>query len=587
MKAVEYHLSMPKRVLRPLRKWLRSQEQLPPDIDSQEQWFDVCLEWMNDLGSVDFIIGDPVLQQGPMQGLHRAAFATWYHKFLASTTRGAKKRAKLRGDRRFWECWLRARRAWEADADRRYGGDAEAQSRRTIEVNSTSESEELIALWSDDDDEPESEAEPGAGVSSGATWHGHATGSQDWWSQWHGSQDWSSHWRGGNETWSAGAAESSRQTTRQHEPEHEQQASSSACPPAPPRAAEAASVTFKPQDWDSNWIAVPVFVDAWTRPLVMTRDSEEWQLAASMRFSHPALVPGETGRFAWNDLQAKVLKHAYRTEGATAVEHIKGKNFRHWTSFCRRFAFNLGTPSDSMQTAVTGFLCWMTHRPRIDAQVESLRVVHTKLPIHYRQGSEQEPLDVGLFLYVRLRGEPDFDQCLGPKTEEGFHSTSMYCLHRLLVHRGLREGPGQLEVGGARTSAVYYHRSKFAHLCLGSYSHYLALYGGPWFYAPVLRLECSLEHPALYREGWTRKPTSIRGQGLTYPGAHRIVGCFIHIIHAADMRFHITPDFHQICEGRWSPNLEIPVDLPWEELVQRSFDQRKNDDYGWTAARDA
>jgi hypothetical protein len=188
-------------------------------------------------------------------------------------------------------------------------------------------------------------------------------------------------------------------------------------------------------------------------------------------------------------------------------------------------------------------------------------------------GSLTTPLQKGAWFYATLVGGEDFEYQPVADHERGYHSTSLYCLQRAVHNRSLTPGPGQLSPKDVRSSAVYYHREPMSRLCLGSYNHYVALRSGPWFYAVVLLLDVNPQDPRLW-VGDTRLPVTIRGQGLTYPGMHRVCGFFLHMVHAAEIRYLVEASYHVIAEGAWSGALELPADLEWNKLVERCFDLR-------------
>ena len=175
-----------------------------------------------------------------------------------------------------------------------------------------------------------------------------------------------------------------------------------------------------------------------------------------------------------------------------------------------------------------------------------------------------------LFYFTLLNGKPRDFQPVEGYTERGYHATSLYCLQRAVHGRSLTPGPGQLSQGGVRTDAVHYHRERFCHMTLQSCNHYIALADGPWFYAPVLLLEVKTDDPSLWTATGSRLPTSVRHHALTYPLAHSVEGFFVHMVHAAELRY-VAPKCGTFnLEGAWSPGLELPAELSWAALVSRS-----------------
>jgi hypothetical protein len=60
---------------------------------------------------------------------------------------------------------------------------------------------------------------------------------------------------------------------------------------------------------------------------------------------------------------------------------------------------------------------------------------------------------------------------------------------------------------------------------------------------------------------------------------HRIEGFYIHMVHAAELRFVAQKSQTFIIEGTWSPGLELPATLPWCDLVERSRAQAKDNSF--------
>jgi hypothetical protein len=92
-------------------------------------------------------------------------------------------------------------------------------------------------------------------------------------------------------------------------------------------------------------------------------------------------------------------------------------------------------------------------------------------------------------------------------------------------------------------------------------------------------MDVRVEDKSLWISDTERLPTTIRGQGLTYHGMHRVVGFFIHMVHAAEFRFVAEKRHSFIIEGTWSPGLELPATIPWSDLVERSRAQAKDNSF--------
>lgn len=315
-------------------------------------------------------------------------------------------------------------------------------------------------------------------------------------------------------------------------------------------------------------------------PQLLNRHHALWRHAGdTMIERHDSWHVHEKGRFAWNKLEAKVVKHAHRCDGEGHVCWISGRRTRHrgervWRPFCQTFRFNLGSPIDNVSDALVDFLQWMFMRRMLMVAVSSIRPAEHTVDSGLRNAvlsSTEDP--VGSLVYVRLRDGADPADGPPPDTHEwGYHATSMYCLHRAIAHRHLNAGPGQLELNGRRMlNGIYYHRSWNSCLCLQNFNHYIALKGGPWFYAPVLVLAVN-RNPTDASGGL--RATDVRGIGVTYEDSHRIVGFYMHIMHAADVRFNMTSQNTAVCEGAWAAALELPADGTWDNLLMRSYRMR-------------
>lgn len=298
---------------------------------------------------------------------------------------------------------------------------------------------------------------------------------------------------------------------------------------------------LQPQEGSENWMPLPAM-----------------PTGVALRNLEPRL----DGRFAWNHQEAKPLKHAYRTEGEGPVRWVHGNKAAPWRELMEEDGMHLGHAGYDVKVAFDKLVAWIHLRPALREAIVRFRLVPTTLPLMH-SGME----GIGHLFYFDVAGDglQPFVHDAPEGWHYGFHATSMYCLQRVVAARELSSGPGQL-TDSMKAPAVYYHVEKFCRLCLGTYNHYIAVGNGPWFFCPILALDC---RTILTGDCQWRK-TRIRGQGLTYSGQHRIRGFFLHMFHAAEHRFRGSSDFVAIMEATWKPVLEIPPHQSWEDIVQEA-----------------
>lgn len=564
---LNYHVSFARRKLKALWTWTKQER---PAIAGSErkEFFHRCVLQLVAIPDVDAMEGDPVVEEGPLQQMPRQFFVGLWFWFKRKRVRAALCRQSWPTPT--WNRWCTLRSDWQKVDDEEFAqlpaerrSDIEEYCARVPDDDEESSSESSVA--SDADDRPSAAPAPGAVICTAVTvhtvWTPAASSSSSWLTSWWSDSSWwtgqqnmergDADWRGAGTDCDGGGSgsQSGYTATAEKQP------------------------SFDADTWDYKNAKedVAALKDRSGIPRVLDRASDAWPSERSAVL--PGWTPSADGRYAWNDIENKPLKHAYRTEGVRHVEHIQGRKFLRWKAFCERFQFSLGGPLDRPSSGVEELLRWMRQRPALECEVESLSVADgavDQVVLSCFTGAAP-----GVLWYVKLKGgarESGDVRSLPPGHEWGYHATSMYCLSRAVVNRKLSSGPGQLrDKSDAPFAAVYYHRTKNAYLCLGSYNHYLALGGGPWLFAPVLILDVT-EHP--HKPDGTMLKSTVRGQGLTYDGFHKVVGLYVHILHAAELRFATEADFSAIVEGAWTPALELPVDGTWDELKAKSWKMR-------------
>jgi len=299
----------------------------------------------------------------------------------------------------------------------------------------------------------------------------------------------------------------------------------------------------------------------------LTKESQIWRLALGSCRAEWVVRPD--GRFAWNNDAGELWKHACRRTGKGPVVHLQGLRSNNLPQFVQDHGFSLGTFADEATAGLQQLLSWISQRPGISDAVEFCRLAEQQESAFH----DTSLAPVGRLYFFKLRDgrcpmqqEPD----PGSGRHYGYHATSMYCLHRAVGNRCLNPGPGQL--GATRgTPCVWYHLLQHARLCWKSYNHYVGLQGGPFLFAPVLLLEVVGNDD---RGIYNNRKSTVCGQHCTYEGLHEIVGFYVHVMHIAELRYGVDASFHAMCEACWKGVLELPVNISWEELQERSYTNR-------------
>lgn len=559
---MDWAKSAPKRILKTMDKWL--QRQWPrDDAASAKKRFQDCVDWMANLDNYEDVEGDTAISSGPLQGYPRILFPMIYNRFLRKRRRLAIQRGTW--DQATWDAWCRHRRPWEAIDDLRWGWSAgRAEEKSDSEKSSDSEGEEeesgetekwenwwwcSTATWSYCD------SRSGGGGASYSSW-GNAAGASG-----HATTSWGSacsnmRSRSPRQAWHRAAEED----TVVPEPEPVVLV----VPTAPdgrfladdPNATTKVNRMMRSTEFLRKVDAPARFKptdDAWKRAVGDKKD--QWNIR-------------DDGTFPWNSAEQKVLKHAYRITGVGHVRWVYAMKSKELYNLATKDGFNLGRLGDNADQGLSELLTWMSQRPAMMEQIDSIR-----MDIDRRSGLSESLRETGQFYYFKLRGgkDPELDTPM-PKYEFGFHATSMYCLNSIVQKGDLSPGPGQLSVT-AKEPAVYYHRRHRSHLCSDSYNHYVGLGSGPWLFAPVLVLEAV--NADLDLDRFNGRKTNANGQRMTYRGLHSVVGFAVHVMHIMELRWGAHPSFCAIVEASWKGILEVPANLSWEELVKRAHDMDK------------
>ena len=132
-----------------------------------------------------------------------------------------------------------------------------------------------------------------------------------------------------------------------------------------------------------------------------------------------------------------------------------------------------------------------------------------------------------------------------------------------------------LQINGADLYGVYYHSAERAHLCQGTYMHYIG-FGGGWFVAPLVVVDAVIQ--CEWPDGTFRSSSASRSkksmkQFITYEGQHQLVGVILHVVHASQL-FHMPKACGIAAEPVWVPELELDPNESWEVIQERSSSMR-------------
>jgi hypothetical protein len=99
----------------------------------------------------------------------------------------------------------------------------------------------------------------------------------------------------------------------------------------------------------------------------------------------------------------------------------------------------------------------------------------------------------GLWLQFTIKDRPQpHNTELDATRRFGYHGTSMYCISRIFKQDTLVTGMAHLTIDSKELFGVYYHSAERAHLCQGTYMHYIG-FGGGWYVAPLIVLDTVIQ----------------------------------------------------------------------------------------------
>jgi hypothetical protein len=182
----------------------------------------------------------------------------------------------------------------------------------------------------------------------------------------------------------------------------------------------------------------------------------------------------------------------------------------------------------------------------------------------------------GLWLQFTIKDRPQpHNTKLDATRRFGYHGTSMYCISRIFKQDTLVTGMAHLTINDNELFGVYYHSAKRAHLCQGTYMHYIG-FGGGWYVAPLIVLDtvkyCT-RSDGTYMPSVARRSRVSQKQFITYENQHRLDGMFLHFIHASQVR-RMPRAMGIAAEPGWVPQLELCATETWEKVQERSSSLR-------------
>ena len=273
------------------------------------------------------------------------------------------------------------------------------------------------------------------------------------------------------------------------------------------------------------------------------------------------------GRFAWDHLANKAEPHVRRTFGKNPVESAKGSTKEPWQKWSWELTQMVPAKVTSCETAQDEVLSWLSMRPSLWDSFDSMHVRYNLEPF----GMNMYGLP-GLWLQFTMKDAPQpHVHVLDATRRFGYHGTSMYCIASIFRQGHLSTGMASLIIEGKPLQGVYYHEAKRAHLCQGTYMHYIG-FGGGWYVAPLIVLDSMIQ--CVDSDGYllksvARRATEAQKQHITYPNQHRLCGMFLHFVHASQVRK--MPKSCWICaEPGWVPDLELCPTETWEKFQERS-----------------
>ena len=498
---------------------------------------------------------DNVFEQGPLQGVSLAIFRLDFSRVVRLRLNAARIRCGWTVQQQ--EKWRLERTDAEENDDRAFGIDCPDQHRFLGWVAQEPAVEwgnndvfEVISSRSEEQQHWGNDEHSAASTwwdSSQWSWRPAAAGRADaaWsWPEWCGT---ASTAQTSSERWAAGQPQSESDG-----PGH----SSRRSPVAPPPGLEREEDILRYLDMlQDEHLGLP---PAWRWESLRSRS-----VTAAPKYT-PLL---KQGRFTWDHLANHAEPHVRRTFGRNPVEYAKGKDEAPWRKWSWAEAQLQRGRVTCCDDVIGEVLSWMSLRPSLWDKFDYM-VAHEALRPF---GIDMWGLP-GLWLQFTIKDRPQpHNTTLEATRRFGYHGTSMYCISRIFEQDTLVTGMAHLTINDKPLFGVYYHSAERAHLCQGTYMHYIG-FGGGWYVAPLIVLDtvtqCTLSDGSPAPSVAPRSKKSQK-QFITYENQHRLDGMFLHFIHASQVR-RMPRDTGIAAEPGWVPELELCATETWEKVQERS-----------------
>ena len=502
---------------------------------------------------------DNIFTQGPLQGLSLAISRLDFSRVARLRVNAA--RIRCGWTKQQQEKWKRERTEAEAEDDSAFGFDCPDHHRflgwvpeepawqwtnnDVVEViNSDSEEQQH---WSDD----EPSAASTWGDSSQWSWRPAAAGSAEAaWSRPECGSTASTAWTS-SERWDAGQPQS-ESDGRWH--------SSRSIPVAPPPGLEREEDILRHLDMlQDEHLGLP--------PERRSESLRSRSVHAADKYT-PLL---KQGRFSWDHMANHAEPHVRRTFGRNPVEYASGQSEAPWKKWSWAGAQLERGQVTCCDNAIREVLSWMSPRPSLWNKFDSMVAHYDLTPFGIDMGGLP-----GLWLQFTIKDRPQpHNTTLDATRRFGYHGTSMYCISRIFKEDTLVTGMAHLTIDNKELFGVYYHSAERAHLCQGTYMHYIG-FGGGWYVAPLIVLDtvkdCTRSDGS-YLPSVARRSRESQKQFITYENQHRLDGMFLHFIHASQVR-RMPRGMGIAAEPGWVPQLELCDTETWEKVQERSSSLR-------------
>ena len=280
------------------------------------------------------------------------------------------------------------------------------------------------------------------------------------------------------------------------------------------------------------------------------------------------------GSFLWNTFSDKAAPHirGWALQSKRQAVNVYGsKHAELLSGWCKSLTSDaksqlvgwLAPATEALPTLVT----WLRLRPDLFGAVGSMTCVdQAHFESHQIQSGKESLRADGCGYWWRL--ELDSTPLVGRTI--GWHATSFYCLQRVVLEGGPREGFAENDEKGKKVKGVFYMRGPQAHCC-DNYLHYVMLDDDGWLFAPLLQM--AVDEAGMLATG--KKTCLKRGQEqkITDPEFLVLRAVYVHMVHISHL--YLRPRSEWVtAEPGFHPALEIDPMEPWADILQRSKDRR-------------